>query len=442
MTKRSTGSTPVFKSSMGSFMNSKKISISLLVLLGVISYTQAVCEDGIVNGLEQCDITDQGCIDCTIQPGYDCVNAVRAGVLRTDNCYQSVTNLNDCTKFAALFDVTSVPMSQNDYLAEEKQQCWTTNFCPQFTRERLCDWTRKFAVKCFLNSDGEQMIRVQTNSMPDHCMQSMNVFPEENDIDFQVRYNIRPSELKTLDIYSQTQYDNYACSNIWLSEGNLMKEHKFELNSGETRSVIGISLNGVPIVSGTSELGYDALAPKKYGANIDPQPIDVDLCLGTADYSRFYHYYSFSPCILPTDVKTNTIAEICRNIDECKKDKFKYSLSNLVGDTIKLVPIGIAKDGHQILSPFKTDTEFWQPCELDACNGINVNDRYYYVASMFHPYTVGCWGPANKETYTASCSSNARFCKDFSSFAAGLANPSVLQYTFGILLVISGLLFQ
>lgn len=38
--------------------------------------------------------------------------------------------------------------------------------------------------------------------------------------------------------------------------------------------------------------------------------------------------------------------------------------------TLRNVPIGIAKDGHKIMSPFKADGTLWQPCDVDACNGV------------------------------------------------------------------------
>lgn len=36
---------------------------------------------------------------------------------------------------------------------------------------------------------------------------------------------------------------------------------------------------------------------------------------------------------------------------------------------------------------------------------------YGYVATVFHPYIVGCWGPGTKASgLSASCSKNARKC--------------------------------
>lgn len=54
-----------------------------------------------------------------------------------------------------------------------------------------------------------------------------------------------------------------------------------------------MTISGVPLFSGTSELNYDFRLPSSPG-----KPIGVDLCLGNNDYAPFYHYYSYSPCIL------------------------------------------------------------------------------------------------------------------------------------------------
>ena len=80
---------------------------------------------------------------------------------------------------------------------------------------------------------------------------------------------------------------------------------------------------------------------------------------------------------------------------------------------MELIVIGIARDGHKILGPYNSNGKLWQPCQLDACNGISVNDEYFYVSSMFHPYTVGCWGPSSNDIeYNSICSANSKTCSE------------------------------
>ena len=54
------------------------------------------------------------------------------------------------------------------------------------TDDGVCEWERKLAVQCRETADKKVMIRVATNSMPNHCMQPTTLFPDENNIDFEV----------------------------------------------------------------------------------------------------------------------------------------------------------------------------------------------------------------------------------------------------------------
>lgn len=77
--------------------------------------------------------------------------------------------------------------------------------------------------------------------------------------------------------------------------------------------------------------------------------------------------------------------------------------------------IGIARDGHMIIGPFNSELKLWQPCQVDFCNGVTIGGSYYYASTMFHPYTVGCWGPGSSNLWAGECSSNAKVCQDFLS---------------------------
>lgn len=70
-------------------------------------------------------------------------------------------------------------------------------------------------------------------------------------------------------------------------------------------------------------------------------------------------------------------------------------MNNVPAQLQTKIPIGIAKDGRIIYGPFKSDGTLWQPCDVDVCNGVRDGNYYYYVATMFHPYLVGCFGPGN-----------------------------------------------
>lgn len=51
----------------------------------------------------------------------------------------------------------------------------------------VCSWTRKLCVTCYKDS-GYVMMRVQTNSVPDHCYYASSA-PVENEIDFAVAFS-------------------------------------------------------------------------------------------------------------------------------------------------------------------------------------------------------------------------------------------------------------
>ena len=95
--------------------------------------------------------------------------------------------------------------------------------------------------------------------------------------------------------------DINLCDKSWIRDANLFRSVGFIKHSGNTDGIVGIALNGVPIYSGTSELGYDAFYPKSYGKFVNPKRVETDLCLGSTEYSDFYKYYGFSPCIFETE---------------------------------------------------------------------------------------------------------------------------------------------
>lgn len=61
--------------------------------------------------------------------------------------------------------------------------------------------------------------------------------------------------------------------------------------------------------------------------------------------------------------------------------------------------LGLAKDGHFIIGPYKSgkliDCSF-----LDQCNGLFLEDgSYVYVFTNTFPYSLGCFGPGMPQYY-------------------------------------------
>ena len=175
--------------------------------------------------------------------------------------------------------------------------------------------------------------------------------------------------------------------------------------------IVGIALNGVFIFSGTSEYGFDAFYPKSYGNKIasSSMVVDVDICLGNANSFSTYRYHMYSPCVY--DISIKSIAEDCSQNSQCSQSVTSWALSQTPQSQQTMLPIGLARDGRIIFGPYKSDGTLWQPCDVDICNGVKTGRYYFYVSTMFHPYTVGCWGPGSQGLgIEASCSANPRKC--------------------------------
>ena len=101
---------------------------------------------------------------------------------------------------------------------------------------------------------------------------------------------------------------------------------------------------------------------------------------------------------------------MCEDVAECDKNPLTYMTKGVPTMLKDIMPIGLAKDGHMIMGPYRGDGTLWQPCDVDACNGLMIGGNYVYVSTLFHPYTVGCWGPSDQGIVAGVCSSNTRVC--------------------------------
>lgn len=86
----------------------------------------------------------------------------------------------------------------------------------------------------------------------------------------------------------------------------------------------------------------------------------------------------------------------------------------MIKEAWKAVPfrtsIGIAKDGRPILSPLRDGGKQYGPCDVDVCNGVNIDGRYMYASTTFHPYIMGCFGRGSAPKLYQECSENPRLC--------------------------------
>eukprot|EP00347_Sterkiella_histriomuscorum_P014803 403359465 len=329
--------------------------------------------------------------------------------------------LAECQAFANQFKITDTrdilktnsKLASLSFMKSQKITCSGMTQCQQNGKTTSgCSWNRKLRVSCeSQNNKKDVYIRVQTNSLPDHCfVRDSSSFPIENYIDFQVKYDVSPTLLSTASFSNSSKAESALCNNKW-SRSQFLKGQVQDLNikSGVDLNVVGVLFNGVVLFSGYSDkTSYDALQSSSQSRTNATQ---LDSCLGGYDSQGFYRYFSYSPCVKDQTYKTSlTTPALCKNTANCNTNAFSFALDKTTTTNKVLQPLGIAKDGHKILGPYKNDGSLWQPCEVDVCNGVTINGSYYYVMTSFYPYTIGCWGPAEKTSYTLTCTTNRRVC--------------------------------
>ncbi|CDW82983.1 UNKNOWN [Stylonychia lemnae] len=367
------------------------------------------------------------------------------------------TSIQDCINTARQFDYTilanlantpAIGIPYTNYY--ETVSCPVKNKCPDGIKRSTCIWQRILYLSC----EGQNTVQypvqmlIGTNSLPNHCYYTDGDPP----IGDQSRYNTyillvmfnptllkQSSKLENYITFDELNVENYMCSETWGKNANIdlnfrpvdaltsdisgslvlwneeaIGDYPYDLiRLPSSDKIVGIALNGVFIFSAISIYGYDAFYPTSFGTRNSPKGVTADLCLGTSEGYRTYAYHMYSPCIYETSQRQK--ADYCATDDLCKKSVIEYAKFHTHSSKKVITPIGIAKDGRFIYGPYNKNGDLWQPCDVDMCNGIQFGDPtnpyYVYVATMFFPYTVGCWGPSNRvRNVVPRCSSNVQAC--------------------------------
>jgi len=122
--------------------------------------------------------------------------------------------------------------------------------------------------------------------------------------------------------------------------------------------VVGIAVDGIPILDGFDAGGNDA-------AGVETQ----DTCHGHPNNNSGYHYHSLSPCILSTAARTHA------------------------------TQVGWALDGFGIYVEYNSSGQLLTNASLDGCHGRKsavswhgkLQSIYHYDMTFEFPYTVGCF---------------------------------------------------
>jgi len=104
---------------------------------------------------------------------------------------------------------------------------------------------------------------------------------------------------------------------------------------------------------------------------------------------------------------------MCKDLEACRSDPIGFAIekgwSNTgaygYGDIV-----GVAKDGHLVYGPYKSDGSFWGCSDHDVCNGAFVDGNYAYVSTKTFPYVLGCFGPGPQQVYAVTCTTSS--CSD------------------------------
>jgi len=324
-------------------------------------------------------------------------------------------SLNDCKAVAAQFnntcshgdyDTPSASMDGMGYetvTCENKRRCIDKNSSTLLADGTTCTWKRKLCVTCSVGSNGVTKIRVQTNNLPNHCVNSITI--KAKNFDYEVNFNSKQSYGEWVQTISmQNQLNNAVCpirKNFDRASLGLV-EH----GDGESENVMGITINGVAFQF-ANQIREDPVYPI---TEANEQPLDI--CLGhnqLNSVSGMYHYHDISPCINPNFLDGKTMSE-CINNPVCNKSIVEWKILGYEDWKYKKV-IGIAKDGHVLYGPFDDSGQLWQTDNVDICNGAwsENNDDYFYVGTQWHPYSAGCFGPYNfpqNNGLYAQCSTN------------------------------------
>eukprot|EP00347_Sterkiella_histriomuscorum_P023334 403335042 len=410
--------------------------------------------------------------------GFVNVNAQSMNTIYT-NSYQ------DCVKLSAMFDTTfSTHQSgiyQSPYTPEgyEVVTCSNVGTCPDGIARSSCSWQRYLQVLCMqpgqLAQGSPSYIFVFSNGAPDHCYYGKQNSFTASDINYNTYaiasvFNLATRDMSTATglestdyfynrkVMDQTDIDTMLCDGTWASSSSIDKNigyseaigkktpsnthEDFSFNEKwavkatqyplatitESNSIVGISLNGVFIFSAAAS-SYNS---DVFFSNRGKTAYNFDLCLGSQETFRTYRYHSFSPCIYDMPALREKSGQ-CSEEANCKLNPIKYGIDRTPDVFKGITPIGVARDGRVIYGPYRGDKQLWQPCDVDICNGMQFGNFYVYVATVFFPYTIGCWGPGNRgDLLTPSCTSNARLCSNaymgMSALLASIASVSFLIF--------------
>ena len=217
---------------------------------------------------------------------------------------------------------------------------------------------------------------------------------------------------------------------------NSWSSYKDNYNSG-SKDKLGTT-SGVLLSGGAL---YNSLAAGNKDA-VENEADTLDVCLAHPTPQSAFHYHYWSGCAVKNyGFWSSTDApSLCKNKSGCTTapgTMSKGAGTNGVSSQTSYFtaanwdkPIGIARDGHLIVGPYKDSSgTTWSCTNRDVCNGAWQGSQYVYVGSETFPYTIGCWGPGPTPVHKPCCTNSgcgtSSTCTARASYELGLLGVGV-----------------
>ena len=200
------------------------------------------------------------------------------------------------------------------------------------------------------------------------------------------------------DKLRQTPLDDLICNIMRSHSNNIPDEVNYKKNDGAANMHTGwgVAVTGIQIFNGLSAEIVDPFYPAKYADVLFPEENveRVDTCLAHPQAAGIFHYHCATTCLPDKASHEAIIDDMSASTDPLGMMRTTYT-----NHMPYRKPFGISKDGRPIYTPMYSNGEEYTGCDVDVCNGMEVNGHYAYVSTFFHPYFMGCYGPGPGSDY-------------------------------------------
>lgn len=264
--------------------------------------------------------------------------------------------------------------------------CENVGACAGTESGSTCSWERKLCVTC-RDDGGVIKIRVETNGLPSHCYASPQTAPVSLTMDYEVEWMSTAVDNPYSQAQDQDALNALLCDDLTSAKSDYIPSSAgyVKKNGQSFGTAWGVSTTGVLMFTAMSAENVDPFYPAVYGHVTDPDSVveKVDWCLAHPQVQGVFHYHSASICQANSAYQFNSGA-------------MDQDLKTIMAEGWAQCPyrsaLAISKDGRPILTPYYSGGVAYSDCEVDICNGLDINGHYQYATTFFHPYIMGCYG--------------------------------------------------